>query len=850
MRAISSKHLRPGRVPVLAIVGAVLVTALGGCDRGVPVDPDRVNRLVISAPDSSLRPGRQLRASVIALDRGGNAVDADVEWRSLTPVLLSVTLDGTITALAPGIGIVRASVGSVSADFSVQLVNPPAATIDIASDTLVLFLGGNTVQLQGVARDSAGEPLIGAQIVWSSEAVRIASVNGNGALAPVAVGVTVISASLDGVVSQRPVRVRTLPSEVAPIVTGVLTSEIVPGVAFTVTGERFAPTMGGNTVLVDGLPATVTSASTSQLTVVLGSTGLPCVPTRNVQLQVTTSLGTGAGPARLSVATKRTLAPGEALLLTSAGASQCNEFAAGGGRYIVSVQHAARALGAGPLSVTLASASGLGDPTMIAWTGSAAHDAASLRRPDAHLELLVASQERARRAPAPSLAPPHAQPALQIPPANGIVPVRIPDLTRPADLCTAYSTIGARAVYEGTRVAILEDTLSTRNGTPTLAGQMDNVIAELGAEFENVIWPLITRFGDPLVMDGRLDANGKIVLVLTPRMNEMRNGELLGAVVTCDFYSRAVFPASNVGEVMYLQVPTSAAAGMAPGTRERWRYDIRGTIVHELKHIVGFAERIVRGQPLEELWLEEATARHAEELFARALLGTNPVGDTGYEALECEVDAPKGASACANVPRMMRSHFEGLWGFLDAPWARSPLGPTAAGDLSFYGSAWSLTRWAMDHAAVTESHILQGLTTSGQSGLANLEARVGRSWDDILGRWSLALMVESRAGFVPLDQTLRFPSWNLASVFEGLCVNAGSCAIGGSNGMFGRAVPLQPVQLPGHSSILAIAGLEPGGFVPVEIAPGPSGTRRLIHLRAHNGGTLPATARIAILRVE
>lgn len=846
MRTISARNLRPGRAPVLAIVGAVLATVLGGCDRRVPMGPDDIVAVAINAPDSTLRPGRQLRANAVAFDRGGNAVDSDIEWRSLTPALLTVSPAGDLSALAPGLGIVRASVGSVSADLAVQLVNPPAATIALAADTLVLPLGGNTVQLLGTARDSAGDVLVGAPVIWSAEAARIASVNTSGAVTPVAVGQTQITASLDGVSARRAVRVVALPSDVAPLVTGVLTSEIVPGVAFTVTGERFSPVMGGNTVLVDGLSATVTSSSTSQLTVVLNTTGLPCVPTRDVQLQVTTTLGTGAGPARLSVATKRTLAPGEALILPSAEASRCNEFADGTGRYLVSVQHAARALGAGPLALTLASASGVGDATVVSWSGASARGQAALRRPDAHTELLAASRERALRAPA-SLG---AQPALQIPPANGIVQVRVPNLEQPTELCTAYSTIGARTVYEGTHVAILEDTLSARGGVPTLAGQMDGLITELGTEFEQVIWPLITRFGDPLVMDGRLDANGRVVLVLTPRMNEMRDGELLGAVVTCDLYSRAVFPASNVGEVMYLQVPTSSAAGIGPGTRERWRYDIRGTVVHELKHVIGFAERIVRGQPLEELWLEEATARHAEELFARALLGTNPTGDAGYDALACEVDALKGAGACVDVPRMMLAHFTGLWGFLDATGARSPLGPTVAGDLSFYGSAWSLTRWAMDHAGTAESAVLQGLTTSGQSGLANLEARVGRSWDDILGRWSLALMAESRAGFSPLDPTLRFPSWNLASVFAGLCTNAGSCATGGSDGLFGRAVPLQTTRFPGRSFVLEIAGLEPGGFVPVEVDPGVPGTRRLFHLRAPGGGPLPPTARLAILRVE
>jgi hypothetical protein len=846
MRTISAKALRPGRVPVLAIVGAVLFTVLGGCDRRTPVQLHRVARLSIGVPDSTLRPGRQVRADAIALDRGGNVVEADIEWRALTPTLLSVSPLGEITAHAPGVGFVRASVGSVSADLAVHLVNPPAAAIHLGADTLLLPLGGNTIQLQGTASDSAGEALIGAPLQWSSEASRIAAVNAAGALTPVAVGEAVIAASLDGVVSRQVVRVTPIPNDMAPVVTGVLAAEVVPGAPVTVLGERFAPTLAGNIVLVDGLPAMVTSASTSQLTVVLGSSGLPCLPTRDVQLQVTTSLGTGAGPTRLRVAPQRTLAPGEALILSSATSAACNEFADGAGRYLVSVQHAARALGAGSVALTLASATGAGDPTVLTWAGSETRGMAALRRPDAHAALLAASRAHVQLAPASR----STTPSLQIPPANGVVPVRVPDLDRPVDMCNTYTTIGARTVYEGIHVAILEDTLSVRGGVPTLAGQMDDLITELGTEFEQVIWPLITRFGDPLVMDGRLDANGRIVLVLTPRMNVLRNGELLGAVVTCDFYPRSVFPASNVGEVIYLQVPTSTATGMAPGTRERWRYDIRGTVAHELKHVVGFAERIVRGQPLEELWLEEATARHAEEFLARALLGTNPVGDAGYDALECEVGALKGFAACTGVPRMMLNHFEGLWGFLDAPVTRSPLGPTSAGDASFYGSAWSLTRWAMDHAGTSESSILTGLTTSGQSGLANLEGRVGRSWDDILGRWSLALMAESRAGFVPVDPTLRFPSWNIASVFGGLCEHAGSCATGGSDGLFGRAAPLRTTLAPGQAFALGITGLEPGGFVPVEIEPGAAGTRRLIQLRSPGGGNPPPTVRLAILRVQ
>jgi hypothetical protein len=471
---------------------------------------------------------------------------------------------------------------------------------------------------------------------------------------------------------------------------------------------------------------------------------------------------------------------------------------------------------------------------------------AAVRSADAHLRILEASAEAVRQA---RMSPQRAStPSLQIPPVNGIVQVRVPDLTS-ANLCNSFTTIGARTVYEGRNVAILEDTLSQRGGVPTLAGTMDALYAEIGAEFDDVAWPIAQRFGDPLIMDGRLDANGRVVLVATPRLNEMFSGAILGAVVTCDLFFRTQFASSNVGEVIYLAVPTSNAAGMAAGTRDRWRYEIRGTIAHELKHVVSFAGRVVRNQPLEESWLEEATARHAEEFFARARLGFSATGNVGYGVLDCEARALAGDPECANTPRTLMPHFEGLWDFLSASTARSPLGPTTPGDFSFYGSGWSLTRWALDHATQSEEVLLEQLTSSGQSGVANLEGRIGRSWDDILGRWALASVAEARRA-TATDATLRFPSWNFADVFERLCTDLGSCLSASGASRFTRPYPLETVMANVPAFTVAIPDLVPGGFRAVEIAPGAPGSRRLLRLRDLSSPFLPANARLAILRVE
>lgn len=821
-----------------------LLVALG-CEDPRPTPVGIVRQVRITVPAPTLRPGRAMTAIASPLDADGALIPVPVVWRSLTPALLTVDSLGGLRAIAPGVGIVEAIADGVTGRLELALVNPPATLIRVPADTIRLTIAGPPAAITAVAVDAEGEELIGAPFEWNSEAARIASVSTTGVVTPVAVGTTPISVALDGLREARTVVVSAVASATAPIITEISTPTILPGVAFTIRGERFATPIGANTALVDGLPLTITSATATQLSVVLSASGVPCLPTRDIAVQVTTAGGTGTGSARLQVAPQRTLGVGEALILTSGSASACNEFANGDGRYLVSIQNGGRALGAGNIALVLEGRSGE-SPLVAMHAPAVVSGPTTSRRLELHTQLLAASAEAVRTArTAPAVRP---LASLQIPPLNGIVPLRVPDLAS-ANLCNTFTTIGARTVYEGTRVAILEDTASQRNGTATLAGTMDAYYVQLGQEFDTVIWPLVQRFGDPLVMDSRLDANDRVVLVATPRMNEMLDGEVLGAVVTCDFYSRAQFASSNVGEVMYLQVPTSPANGIGPGTRDRWRHEMRGTIAHELKHIVSFAGRIVRTQPLEEPWLEEATARHAEELYARARLGFTETDDMGYAALDCEVRVLNGDTDCADTPRTMLPHFEGLWDFLSTPAVFSPLGPVVPRDVSFYGSGWSLTRWAIDHAGRSEDLVLAQLTASGLSGIANLEARVGRSWDDMLARWSLALIAESR-GAVAADPTLRFPSWDFADAFGGLCTNIGECGTGPRGARFSRLRPVRPVAVSTASFSLTLPEIVPGGFAAIEVAPGALGTRRLLRLRGFTTPFLPPNTRLAILRIE
>ena len=467
-----------------------------------------------------------------------------------------------------------------------------------------------------------------------------------------------------------------------------------------------------------------------------------------------------------------------------------------------------------------------------------------------HLRQLEANRTVAAQRPLAELRSGSASAVAQLD-LGGIIPLRFPALGT-ANTCSSYTALGARVVYAGTHVMLLEDTLPDLGGVPTLAGQVDALYAELGAELDAVAWGVIQTFGDPLVMDSRLDADGRVRVLLTPRMNQAAGGTALAAVVTCDFYPRAQLPSSNMGEYIYLQVPTTLDDGFGAGTRARWRHEMRATVVHELKHITSYAERIVRFHPLEESWLEEATARHAEELFARAVFGAARNGDHDAEfALVCELLAgDPSAPQCASTPRAMRPHVEGLWDFLSAADAHSPLGsPSDPLDFSYYGSGWALTRWLLDAEALAEPATFTALTTSSQSGVTNLQNRSGRSWDEILPQWSLAMLTDGRLLTPPASSRLTFPSWDLASLFRAMCDYAGNCGSMGIESQYSRAHPWQPLTLEAGDFLAAWPSVVPGGFAAFELT-SPGGVRQLIEVRGPNGAPIPGVARMGILRIE
>jgi hypothetical protein len=437
---------------------------------------------------------------------------------------------------------------------------------------------------------------------------------------------------------------------------------------------------------------------------------------------------------------------------------------------------------------------------------------------------------------------------------GAITPLKLPNLDA-ANFCVTNVPVSVRTAYVGQHAIIVEDTASTTStGAPTLAGQNDAYYAQVGVEFDAVMWPILTaNFGNPLAMDAQLSGTGKVIMVFSPRINAMQQGHVIGFVVSCDFAPVAQAPSSNLGEYFYAIAPTSAAAGFANGeTKDSWLRTIRSTIIHEVKHVTAFGERISRNLSLEDLSWEEGTARSAEEIYARGVYGIQARQNALYAGtLYCDVRAPLLAPPqCVGRPYLMYRHFDPLYSYLSAPEPLTPLGRAFPADISFYASSWAFLRWANDQYAAVESQFLKDFTVSPVAGAANLEARTGRPFEELLGLWSLALYLDDLAGFTPADAKLTMPSWNFRDIWLGMCSDFGPCTNpSNTQQIFTRPNPVQPRAHVFGVFSDDIVGLAGGSFTFFDLS-GTAAGRQLLEVKAFAGGDPPASLRLAIVRIQ
>ena len=172
-----------------------------------------------------------------------------------------------------------------------------------------------------------------------------------------------------------------------------------------------------------------------------------------------------------------------------------------------------------------------------------------------------------------------------------VLSVRFPGFD--TSTCTAFVDLPVIVRKVGTRAIIVEDTLNPAGGFVTadfdaLAADFDGTIYDVDVDF----------FGAP----SDIDANSRIVIVITKEVNKLTTSSPLAFVSGADLFPVASCPASNEGEYYWSRAPDPLGTfGAGVYTLADARLDGRVLLAHEFTHIIQGSRRMAARGPVHDV---------------------------------------------------------------------------------------------------------------------------------------------------------------------------------------------------------------------------------------------------------
>ena len=865
MVRIRTITLRVRRASTFGLVVAAASCGGGGDDGGTTA-PGTVARVEITSPSNRLEVGQNMQVTVRYFDASSSQLTGrTISYSTSSSSLATVSQTGLVTATAAGSVSVIATVDGIQGNLPITVTDPPVFFIAISPTTPSVRLG-ETITLTAQPQNAIGLPLSGRAVTWSSASVALATITQAGVVTGVSPGNVYIRASTSDRTDSVNLRVRSL---VTPSITGTTSGTLVPGGTAGVTGVNFGATIADNAVVINGVAGVVTAASPTSVTFTVPSqAALPCTATGPAQVALIANGDTALTTMNLRVATDRSLAVGEFRLLTADADLACNEFAGTGGKYLITafnyatnagVRTSFRLTGSGQGSVAATTIPSAQVATAV--VSRALPDDRASRHLRAHGTFMQQERQLARQLGAPRLLD---RKRSRTAAAGGgarslaaVAPPAVGDqltyrMRRTVNSSGTYDEVSFKVVYSGTKMVILEDRASP------LAGTMDAEFVRLGQEFDQVMYNQLLAFGDPLVVDSALDNNGRLLALFSPRVNNFTIGGqtnvILGFATLCDFFPRVTLtlpdgtvippcPSSNEGEVFYAMVP-NPSAGI---TVSYWRQVLRGTLIHEAKHIASYAWRyFYDASEIEDVWLEEATAQQASEIWARSVYSRGAKQDISWaDGPRCDYAEPSGA--CPDPAEGILHHFGFLYNYYAALEAKSVIDDT---DFTYYGSSWSFMRYVTDTYGQSEGGFLGSIVqVQNDHGVANVVSRSGKPFSELLGMFSLASLADNHPNATLTDPRLRLASWNSRNLFQNMSTSL----------VDGSGAPAYPLQWPLLSRNVSfgnfstgqaeVSQLRGGGFAAWELSGTQTGPQALA-IRSTSGGAAPPLIGMAIVRIQ
>ena len=768
----------------------------------------------------------------------------------------------------PGVKSVAATVGSLPlAAFNATASTGPAALMSINAGNNQVAATGATLPVAPavLVTDPYANPVSGATVTFAVAsgggiATGTTATTNSGGIATIgawtmggSAGTNTLTASATGITS---VTFSAIAGSV-PVVASVSPTPLVPGSNMTVAGTGFSGLTSGNILRVGGATATITAASTTQLTATV-----PCAANGATTVTVTAGGMSSVAANATFAGNVRALAPGQAFVATSNAQSLCNELPAAGGaaRYLVSVWSTSTSLNSltdleldgNPTSSS--SVSRIYAPLRAIRTAVAESEEA--RRDRMHYEhlerervLVEELRAKERQLGTSEVARLRSMRALTAVPVIGDRRVFYWNFSGCSDTLTQ---IVARVLYTGTHAIIWEDTsnavLAATNAT------LADRYRRLGQIFDQDQYDVVrTTFGDPLRRDSLTDNDQRVHMLFTHRVNDV--GGVAAYVTSADQSPRALCATSNFGEFFYGSVPTRDGSNLESTTYpDGWFNFMNRTVVHEVKHIASMAARVANNATFEPSWLEEGTARLAEEVWARqALHHTTFGGNAGYgtaasNGLYCDFNSADATCLANDALRRpsygARRQFNEIRPKLLAPWDWSLFGDASGQSGSvFYQTVWSFMRYVIDNYASSDAAFLTALTNATATGTTNIANVAGVPFNDLVGGWSLALYADDYPGLTGASNTLNFRTWNLRNIYNALNLDP----LWSSR--FNSPYPIIPSALSFGSFSASQTGVRGGANTYFELS-GVMTAAQVLNLRAIGGGAPSTLLRIAIARLQ
>jgi hypothetical protein len=702
---------------------------------------------------------------------------------------------------------------------------PVATSITLSATSLSLSYIGATQQLSATVKDQSGAPMSatedaggtaisGATVTWASSDTTIATVSSAGLVTAVSNGTDTITATSG---SARATAEVTVNLAAAPTLDAI-TVNWTEGAAATITGTGFSATASSNTITVDGLTASITSASITELQITVPTSA--CKPSRVVDLVVT--VANVSESATTTVGVK----PGKTIWDLDVGGGvytvggDCLHLAAGSGseKYIIGIMSSSEAVTSltaftqtAIAGTTLAASLAADDapdvpvagedvgyfeaPIIAAGDLPAAAPAPSqkvFRDPEYEAQMLAHAEAEARRwenvrQTKDDLALRGAELAAMAPGLRASSPWR--GLSTVGDTMTlkvhtsgsicsgTFEAINTVVRYIGTSAIYIEDTANplTKSFTTaeyagwdaTLSGTTLPVITNYFGEFVDTI-PYGGVVGDTL----GLDADGRIGVIITKEVN--KQDDVLGFVNPYDLTATSYCPGSNQAEVFYGITPDPAGVHGEVRTKESVSDLMPALIAHEVTHIAQEVQYFFSDAAIKASWESEGGATLAEQLVGNAVLGH---GGSGQNLGVPEFDEGYfGDGWYKDWAHDLRRYFgnSSSGKVENAPEQCSWLGKEADGNTgpcsngrAVYGVPATLLRFLLDYYGPYysggEAALMRDLTNSDYTGYDNLVTTTdASSFGYILTLFGASLYLDGR--HTGIHERVWLTSWDLTPI--------------------------------------------------------------------------------------